>query len=135
MNSNPFLDDDDNDDETQNYDDQYDRNIRTPIIIRPLEANIVLCGWDTGATLSQVSTIVLLSVYYLLSSSYYSLFAPFLPGEALKKNVSQTQVGIIFGVFELVLIILIPVFGKYVKSITLYIIKLRFSYLCLLLFL
>ena len=113
--SNPFLEDN----ETQEDDDQYDRNIRTPIRIRPsLESNISLCGWDTGATLSQLSTIVLLSVYYLLSSSYYSLFAPFLPGEALKKNVSQTQVGIIFGLFALVLIILIPLFGKYVIRIT-----------------
>lgn len=81
------------------------------------EEKLVLCGKNLNVTSSQLIAIVLLSIYYLLSSSYYSLFAPFLPGEALKKNISQTQVGIIFGVFELVLIILIPVFGKYVRTI------------------
>lgn len=133
---NPFSDEDDGDNESRpgstNPFDENDNNnnphhseddykyMRVPILTAAATTtntttdNIVLCGRDIGLTSEQLSTIFLLSIDYLLSASYYSLFAPFLPGEALKKDVSQTQVGIIFGVFELVLIILIPFFGKYV---------------------
>lgn len=69
----------------------------------------------TSMTRSQFTIISLLSVYYLLSSSYYSLLAPFLPSVALHKGVSQTQVGIIFGIYQLVILILSPIFGKYLN--------------------
>ena len=75
-----------------------------------------LCGKKFNLTKKQFITITLLSTFYLLASSYYSLLAPFLPSEALKKNVSQTKVGIIFGIFELVIILLSPIFGKYVSG-------------------
>lgn len=80
-----------------------------------------LCGKKFNLTKKQFITITLLSTFFLLASSYYSLLAPFLPSEALKKNVSQTKVGIIFGIFELVIILLSPIFGKYVS-------KFNFSY-------
>jgi hypothetical protein len=44
------------------------------------------------------------------------LLAPFLPAEALKKGITETQIGIIFGIFELVLLVLSPIFGKYVRQ-------------------
>lgn len=84
---------------------------------QPTRKNLSFFGRDLNIRPAQLAAIVLLAVTYLLSASYYSLFAPFLPGEALKKGLNQTQVGIIFGVFELVLIILIPIFGKYVYII------------------
>ena len=60
----------------------------------------------TSLTRSQIITIVLLSLFFFLTSSYYSLLAPFLPQEAIKKGMSQTQIGIIFGIYQLVLLIL-----------------------------
>lgn len=77
---------------------------------------IFICGKNTNITKPQLAAISLLAIDYLLSASYYSLLAPFLPSESLKKDLNQTQVGIIFGVFELVLIVLIPFFGKHVKQ-------------------
>ena len=60
----------------------------------------------SSLTRSQIITIVLLSFFFFLTSSYYSLLAPFLPQEAIKKGMSQTQIGIIFGVYQLILLIL-----------------------------
>ena len=56
-----------------------------------------ICGKSFNITKKQLITIVLLSVSYFLSASFYSLFAPFLPSEALHKRIGQTQVGVIFG--------------------------------------
>ncbi|RNA42714.1 MFS-type transporter SLC18B1 [Brachionus plicatilis] len=61
---------------------------------------------------TQFITIVLLMGYFFLSAAYYSLFAPFFPSEAINKHLSKTQIGIIFGMFELVIFILSPYFGK-----------------------
>ncbi len=60
----------------------------------------------TNLSKSQIITIVLLSFFFFLTSSYYSLLAPFLPQEAIKKGMSQTQIGIIFGVYQLILLVL-----------------------------
>lgn len=76
---------------------------------------ISICGKKFNITRTQLIAISLLSLFYFISSSYYSLFAPFLPEQALKKDISLTQVGFIFGVFEFVLLILSPIFGKYVN--------------------
>lgn len=62
--------------------------------------NLVIFRKSLNINKSQLITIVLLSSYFFLSSAYYSLFAPFFPSEALNKKISQTQVGIIFGIFE-----------------------------------
>lgn len=77
---------------------------------------LTLCGKSLNVTWPQLVTIVLLTTYYLLTSSYYSLLAPFLPGEAVNKGLTKTQIGIIFSVFELVLLVLTPFFGKYVSD-------------------
>lgn len=73
-----------------------------------------LFGYTFNISKPQFVIIVLLSTHFFLTSSYYSLFAPFFPSEALKKGISQTQIGIIFGIFEFVILVLSPVFGKYV---------------------
>jgi hypothetical protein len=78
-------------------------------------SNVSLCGKDLNLTKSQLTTTVLLSLYFFLSSAFYSLLAPFFPAESLRKGISQTQVGLIFGIFEFVILILSPVFGKYVN--------------------
>ena len=79
--------------------------------------SLKLCGRDLNLNRSQLITLILLSIYFLLTSCYYSLFAPFFPGEALRKGISQTQVGFIFGIFQFVLLILSPIFGKYMSTI------------------
>ena len=49
-----------------------------------IEENIIFCGRNLNVTKSQLIVLCLLMPYMFLTSSYYSLFAPFLPGEALK---------------------------------------------------
>jgi uncharacterized protein YhhL (DUF1145 family) len=72
---------------------------------------------------SRLTKIQLMILFILIfdafmGAAYYLLLAPFFPAEAIKKGISQTQVGIIFGVFEFIILILSPVFGKYVSTRT-----------------
>ena len=82
--------------------------------VQSSDESIILFGRSLNLTKSQLKTIILLIFYFFLSSAYYSLLAPFFPSEAIKKGISQTQVGFIFGIFEFVILILSPIFGKYV---------------------
>ena len=45
-----------------------------------------------------------------------SLQAPFFPNEAEKKGASSTIYGLVFGVYELMIIMFSPVFGRFVSS-------------------
>jgi hypothetical protein len=76
--------------------------------------NIILFGRNLKMSRTQFVTVSLIFVNIFLGSAYYSLFEPFMPGEAIKKGISQTQVGIIFGVYQFVMLVLSPIFGKYV---------------------
>ena len=76
--------------------------------------NFQFCGKDLNISRPQLYILCLLCPYFFLTSSYYSLFAPFFPVEALKKGINQTQVGIIFGIFQFAFLLLAPMFGKYV---------------------
>ena len=75
---------------------------------------IILFGKQFDITRSELTAVVLLSLYFFLNWSYFSLFAPFFPVEAVKKGLNETQIGIIFGVLQLVLLFGSPLFGKYV---------------------
>jgi hypothetical protein len=55
-----------------------------------IEENIIFCGRNLNVTKSQLIVLCLLMPYMFLTSSYYSLFAPFLPGEALKVRNNQS---------------------------------------------
>ena len=79
--------------------------------------SIRVCGKKFNITKSQLIAIILLSLFFFLTSSFYSIFAPFYPLEASKKGMNQTQIGIIFGIFQFTLLVLSPVFGKYVIKI------------------
>lgn len=46
-----------------------------------------------------------------------SLQAPFYPGEAEKKGASPTQYGFVFGIFELTVFIVSPIFGAHLNKI------------------
>ena len=79
------------------------------------EPNLFICGIDIKMTKNQLAAITLLSLNFFFNWAYYSLFAPFFPEEAIKKGMNTTQIGIIFGVFQLILMIFTPIFGKYVS--------------------
>lgn len=51
------------------------------------------------------------------SVTCFSLLAPFFPAEAERKGVSQTVVGLIFGVFEFVIFMSSPFFGNFITRI------------------
>ena len=78
------------------------------------EMSLMFFGKNLNMTRSQLISIILLSLAFFLNWAYFSLFAPFFPVEAIKKEMNSTQIGIIFGVFQLVLLVLSPIFGKYV---------------------
>lgn len=82
-----------------------------------VNSNVHLFGKDLNISRSQLYILLLLCPYFFLTSSYYSLFAPFFPNEALKKDITQTQIGLIFGVFQFAFLILAPMFGKYIDLI------------------
>jgi hypothetical protein len=86
-----------NQDEITQIEDETDQLLPSAEQICMNENNVKIFGKTFKMTRSQFTIISLLSFYYLLSSSYYSLLAPFLPTEAIKKGMSQSQVGIIFG--------------------------------------
>uniref|UniRef100_A0AC34FQ96 Major facilitator superfamily (MFS) profile domain-containing protein n=1 Tax=Panagrolaimus sp. ES5 TaxID=591445 RepID=A0AC34FQ96_9BILA len=62
-------------------------------------------------------TIIMLAVANLCSTIAFSCIAPFYPAEAQKKELSVSEIGIIFGIFELVMFITAPIFGKYMHLI------------------
>jgi hypothetical protein len=95
-------------DESQSSNEQQQQQQEIP------EDNIIIFGRNINMSRTQLVTVSLITINFFLCSAYYSLFSPFMPGEAIQKGISQTQVGIIFGVYQLVLLILSPIFGKYV---------------------
>lgn len=57
----------------------------------------------------------MLAVANLCSTVAFSCIAPFYPSEAQLKGLNSTDIGIVFGVFELTMFILSPILGKYVS--------------------
>jgi len=49
--------------------------------------------------------------------SFYSLLAPFFSPEAMKKGATPTQVGLVFGVFQGIMFIMSPVWGRFIVDI------------------
>lgn len=62
----------------------------------------------------QILSISMLSLANLCSTIAFSCIAPFYPAEAKLKNLSETQTGIVFGIFEFTMFIISPIFGKYI---------------------
>ncbi|XP_048735346.2 MFS-type transporter SLC18B1-like isoform X2 [Ostrea edulis] len=69
--------------------------------------------------LSKQNILLLVSMASVnfFSVTCFSLLAPFFPAEAGKKGVSQTTVGMIFGVFEFVIFLSSPILGNYITKI------------------
>uniref|UniRef100_A0A0R3S4C1 MFS domain-containing protein n=1 Tax=Elaeophora elaphi TaxID=1147741 RepID=A0A0R3S4C1_9BILA len=62
-------------------------------------------------------TICMLSVANLGSTSAYSCIAPFYSAEAKLKGLRSFETGVVFGVFELIMFFVAPLFGKYMVLI------------------
>ncbi|CAI4224894.1 unnamed protein product [Auanema sp. JU1783] len=62
-------------------------------------------------------TIAMLAIANLSSTVAFSCIAPFYPNEAALKGMTETQTGMVFGVFELTMFLTAPIFGKYMIAI------------------
>ncbi|GMR30156.1 hypothetical protein PMAYCL1PPCAC_00351, partial [Pristionchus mayeri] len=58
------------------------------------------------------TVVMMLALANLCSTVAFSCIAPFYPAEAKLKGMSESQTGIVFGIFELVMFIVAPLFGK-----------------------
>jgi MFS family permease len=68
-------------------------------------------------TRRELAAVGMLAVANLCSTIAFSCIAPFYPSEAKIKGLSTSDVGIIFGAFELVMFIAAPFLGKYMHLI------------------
>ncbi|CAJ0947020.1 unnamed protein product, partial [Mesorhabditis belari] len=62
-------------------------------------------------------TISMLAVANLCSTIAFSCIAPFYPAEATLKGMTEAETGIVFGIFELMMFITAPIFGKFMTKI------------------
>ncbi|CAL4108385.1 unnamed protein product, partial [Meganyctiphanes norvegica] len=62
-------------------------------------------------------TLVVFSIAQFCNAVCVSLQAPFYPAEAEKKGATATEYGLVFGVFELIVFIISPIYGKYLDRI------------------
>lgn len=68
-------------------------------------------------TQQQKITFISLAISNLCGSLAFSVISPFFPQEATAKGASDTEIGFIFGVFELVIFCLAPVYGSCITRI------------------
>lgn len=46
----------------------------------------------------------------------FGIISPFYPTEAEKKGATKTEVGLVFGVFQLVIFLVSPIYGNFVST-------------------
>lgn len=62
--------------------------------------------------LKKLLDISVILVMILCFGLLFSIFAPFFPTEAQKKGMSAPLVGVLFGIYELVVFLLSPIWGN-----------------------
>ncbi|VVC34299.1 Major facilitator superfamily,Major facilitator superfamily domain [Cinara cedri] len=62
-------------------------------------------------------TLIVFSIADFCNAICVSLQAPFYPKEAIKKGATITECGLVFGVFELVVFLISPIYGKHLNKI------------------
>ncbi|XP_076457068.1 MFS-type transporter SLC18B1-like isoform X2 [Babylonia areolata] len=62
-------------------------------------------------------TLALLCVANTVACTCFSLLAPFFPGEATAKGMSQTAIGLVFSCYELWISLVSPIVGNYIVHI------------------
>uniref|UniRef100_A0A1B6CRM2 Major facilitator superfamily (MFS) profile domain-containing protein n=1 Tax=Clastoptera arizonana TaxID=38151 RepID=A0A1B6CRM2_9HEMI len=65
----------------------------------------------------QILTLVVFSIADFCNAICVSLQAPFYPHEAEKKGATAAEYGLVFGVFELVVFVISPIYGQYLNRI------------------
>ncbi|KAL3071726.1 hypothetical protein niasHT_035627 [Heterodera trifolii] len=65
----------------------------------------------------QLVAIVMLAISNLCSTVVVSCIGPIYPGEAKRRGMSEAQIGLVFGLFQLVMFISAPLLGKYMHVI------------------
>jgi len=65
----------------------------------------------------QIATLVIIALADFCSAVCISLQAPFYPAEAESKGASATEYGLVFGIFELTVFIISPLYGQYISHI------------------
>ncbi|XP_034232465.1 MFS-type transporter SLC18B1-like [Thrips palmi] len=68
-------------------------------------------------TKTQWLTLIVFSIADFCNAICVSLQAPFYPQEAEKKGATATEYGLVFGVFELVVFIISPIYGQHLNRI------------------
>ncbi|KAM3727752.1 MFS-type transporter SLC18B1 [Dirofilaria immitis] len=79
--------------------------------------NKITFGKLSSLTTKEWITICMLSIANLGSTSAYSCIAPFYSKEAKIKGLKSFEIGIVFGIFELMMLFVAPLFGKYMVLI------------------
>lgn len=68
-------------------------------------------------TKRQILSLVIIAIANFCSAICVSLQAPFYPAEAEAKGATATEYGLVFGIFELVVFLVSPIYGEYVSNI------------------
>lgn len=68
-------------------------------------------------TKRQWLTLIVVALADFFNAICVSLQAPFFPQEAEKKGSTATEYGLVFGIFELVVFLISPVYGHYMRHI------------------
>ena len=66
-------------------------------------------------TKSQILTAISLSLINFTTQISFAVIAPFFSVEAERKGATSTEIGFIFGAFQLVIFITSPIYGRYVS--------------------
>lgn len=70
--------------------------------------------WNT--TRSKLTLVSLCLVYFAATASF-AILSPFFPGEAQKMNASGTEIGLIFGIYPLVVFVVAPLIGVLLPTV------------------
>ena len=66
-------------------------------------------------TKKQILTAISLSLMNVSLCISFGIISPFYPAEAAKKGATPTEVGLVFGVFQLVMFVTAPFYGTFVS--------------------
>lgn len=85
---------------------------RYSVSIHPITGETLFMGFSK----KQWFLLLIFSIADLFAGIVYSIQAPFYPQEAEKKGATPTEYGLVFGVFELTMFAVSPIYGKYVST-------------------
>lgn len=74
------------------------------------------CQISTSMLMSK-SSVVIFDFYFDEITEFPTEQAPFFPQEAEKKGANATEYGLVFGIFELVVFFISPIYGQYLNRI------------------